>query len=54
VTSIDASGPPLPEDREALCALVQSLLAEREQQQQQAEISNAHSSNNNAVAKNSS
>ena len=37
MTSIEAAGPLLPEDREALRALVQSLLAEREQQQQQTE-----------------
>lgn len=37
MTRIEAAGPVLPEDREALRALVQSLLAEREQQQQQAE-----------------
>jgi hypothetical protein len=36
VTSIEAAEP-LPEDREMLRALVQSLLAERQQQQQQVE-----------------
>jgi zinc-finger binding domain of transposase IS66 len=37
VTNVDSPGPSLPEDREALRTLVQSLLHERDQHRQQAE-----------------